>query len=72
MHNPIDKWELFKRKVKEFSILYAKNKRKDMREKIILIEKEIETIERSQYNNIDYGKLKTLYTTLNELYDKKN
>lgn len=72
VHNPIDKWELFKRKVKEFSILYAKNKRKNMREKIILIEKEIETIESSQYNNIDYGKLKTLYTTLNELYDKKN
>lgn len=33
VQNPIDKWELFKRKVKEFSILYAKNKRKNMRQK---------------------------------------
>lgn len=49
VQNPIDKWELFKRKVKEFSILYAKNKRKNMRQKIILIEREIETIENSRY-----------------------
>lgn len=49
VQNPIDKWELFERKVKEFSILYAKKNRKNMRQKIILIEREIEKIENSRY-----------------------
>ena len=42
-----------------------------MREKITLIEKEMENMENSQCNNINNRKLKALYTNLNELYDKK-
>lgn len=57
--------------VDEFSMLCAKRKQKNMKKKIASIENELEKLENSHLISILYDKLKTLHTTLHNLYDKQ-
>ena len=67
----IDKWELFKIKVKDFSINFAKYYQNSMKAKICRIENEINDIEESDSHTFDMNRKRQLELQLNALYDEK-
>ena len=62
---------VFKHKVKEFSIEFAKSKQNIIKNNIHYIEKEIDEIEMTHTEKLDYNRLKMLEWELNEIYDSK-
>ena len=67
----IDKLELFKIKVKDFSINFAKYYQNSMKAKICRIENEINDIEESESQTFDMNRKRQLELQLNALYDEK-
>lgn len=70
--NPKTKWELIKLKVKHLSISYCKEKSKNMKRKIQLIEGELEQIEHQHHLNINMIRKKELENELDALYEIKS
>ena len=69
--DPITLWETIKQKAKDFSITFAKNEQKSIKQRIKIIEHEIDEIEKGNLNNFDYKRIKTLEAELDEIHDKK-
>ena len=67
----IDKWEIFKIKVKDFLINFAKHFRNDIKTKIFNIEKEISKIEESDSSHFDMNRKRQLELQLSSIYDDK-
>ena len=57
--DPITIWETIKQKAKDFSITFAKNEQKSIKQRIKIIEHEIDEIEKGNMNNFDYKRIKT-------------
>ena len=64
----VDKWELLKSKVKDFSIKHYQN---NIKAKICSIEKEINDIEESNSQTFDMNRKRQLRLQLNTLCDDK-
>ena len=69
--NAIERWELLKRNIKEYSMDYAKLRQKSIRQNIKSIEKELDDLETGPSEKFDYAKIKLLETKLDSLYDHK-
>ena len=69
--NPLDKWESFKRKVKDFSIYYAKNTKKETGILIRKIENEISLLENDPNVVCDMNKKRALEAQLDNLCNSK-
>ena len=67
----VQKWEDFKIKVREFSIIFSKKDQCNLKSKINFIETQINKIEESDSNEMDMNKKRALEAELCELYDKK-
>ena len=67
----IDRWEYFKHKVKELLIGFAKSKQNIIENRIHYIEKEMDKIEMTLTEKLDYDRLKILERELNEIYYRK-
>ena len=63
---PIDRWEYLKHKVKEFSIEFAKSKQNIIKNRIHYIEKEIDKIEMTHTEKLNYNRLQMLDQELNK------
>ena len=70
--DPITLWETIKQKAKDFSITFAKNEQKSIKQRIKIIEHEIhvDEMEKGNLNNFDYKRIKTLEAELDEIHDK--
>ena len=68
--DPITLWETIKQKAKVFSISFAKNEKKLIKQGIKIIEHEIDEMGKGNLNNFDYNRIKTLETELDEIRDK--
>ena len=69
--NPLDKWESFKRKVKNFSFYYAKNAKKETGTLIRKIENEISLLENDPNIVCDMNKKRALKALLDNLCNSK-
>ena len=67
----LQKWEMFKEKVRDYSINFSKSYHCNLKKKIVSIEKEIENIEDSDSDLIDMNRKRALEADLCEIYDKK-
>ena len=68
---PITLWETIKQKAKDFSITFAKNEQKSIKQRIKIIEHEMYEMEKGNLNKFDYKRIKTLEAELDEIHDKK-
>ena len=67
----IQKWEDLKHKVKQFSIHFSIRAQNKFKNRISVIEKEINEIESLPHHQIDMNKKRDLESQLNDLYNKK-
>ena len=65
------KWERVKLLIKNTSVDFSKRKSKSIKQKICKIEKELESIETSSYNEIDMNRKRKLEQELDEIYENK-
>ena len=64
-------WEIFKHKVKEFSIAFAKAKQRNDKEKVVYIEKELQRIEDEPAEQFNTNKKRELEIELDRIYNEK-
>lgn len=69
--NPMVKWESFKARPIEFSINFAKNSKESIKQRILSLEKEIDDIEKLEFQHIDMTKKRNLEAELDKIYDIK-
>ena len=69
--NQLQKWELMKTKVKDFSIDFSRNFQHSLKKKINMIETELSNIENAHYQNIDMNRKRQLEAELSDMYDSK-
>lgn len=69
--NPMVKWESFKARAREFSINFAKNSKESIKQRILSLEKEIDDIEKLEFQHIDMTKKRNLEAELDKIYDIK-
>ena len=68
----VERWELFKYKVKDFSIAFSKHNQNNIRHKIQIIEREISKIDESCSVDFNLRRKKELENELNDIYNLKS
>lgn len=66
--NPMVKWESFKARAREFSINFTKNSKESIKQRTLSLEKEIDDIEKLEFQHIDMTKKRNLEAELDKIY----
>jgi hypothetical protein len=64
-------WEIFKQKVKQFSIAFAKSKQRNDKEKVVYIEKELQRIQDEPAEHFNINKKRKLEIELDRIHNEK-